>query len=115
MSTMNAGSMGGAGSKKHPLDSHLVSGPKGTADDVRVQTGDPIWNLIDLWVAGGYRDEVVFEGYADMPREEWEAAKRYYLDHKPFIDARIVANSQPLAEDVVPRFTTADEYFAYLA
>ena len=73
---------------KKPLDPHLFSGPQGTADDVRVQTGYPVWNLAELWRATGENDDEVLAGYSDMPREEWEAAKRYYFDHKPFIDAR---------------------------
>lgn len=101
--------------RKKPLDPHLFSGPKGVADDVRVQTGYPIWNLIAAWMASNYDDEEIIEGYAPMPREEWEAAKRYYADHKAFIDARIVANSQPAADDDVPPMRTADEYFVYLA
>jgi uncharacterized protein (DUF433 family) len=100
---------------KKPLDPHLFSGPQGTADDVRVQTGYPVWNLIALWRATGENDDEVLTGYGDMPREEWEAAKRYYLDHKPFIDARIIANSQPAADDDVPPLQTADDYFAWLA
>lgn len=101
--------------KKRPLDPYLFSGPKGTADDVRVQTGYPVWTLIAQWQAANYDDNVVLEGYADMPREEWDAAKRYYQTHKPFIDARIIANSQPEADDDVPPLQTADEYFAWLA
>lgn len=100
---------------KKPLDPHLFSGPEGTADDVRVQTGYPVWNLIELWMAANYNDATVFEGYADLPTDEWEAAKRYYREHKPFIDARIIANSQPAADDDVPAVQTPDEYFAYLA
>lgn len=101
--------------KKKPLDPHLVSGPEGTVDDVRVQTGYPLWNLIELWMVGHYNDATVFAGYEDLPPEEWEAAKRYYREHKPFIDARILANSQPAADDDIPAIQSVDEYFAYLA
>lgn len=100
---------------KRPLDPHLFSGPEGTADDVRVQTGYPVWNLIALWMAANFNDATVLEGYTDLPAEEWDAAKRYYREHKPFIDARIIANSQPAADDDVPVVQTPDEYFAYLA
>ncbi len=99
---------------KKPLDPHLFVGSKGTVDDVRVQTGYPIWNLIDQWMGAGYDDKGVFEAYSDMPPEEWEAAKRYYLDHKPIIDARIIANTQPFADDDTPPFHTAEDYFAWL-
>ncbi len=100
---------------KKPLDPHLFSGPMGTADDVRVQTGYPVWNLIEAWRAADDDDDAVFAAYGDLPRDEWEAAKRYYRDHKPFIDARIIANSQPAADDDIPPMQTADEYFAWLA
>jgi len=100
---------------KKPLDPHLFSGPMGTADDVRVQTGYPVWNLIELWMVANYNDADVIAGYSDMPQEEWEAAKRYYQEHKPFIDARIIANSQPAADDDVPALQTADDYFTWLA
>jgi uncharacterized protein (DUF433 family) len=100
---------------KKPLDPHPFVGSKGTVDDVRVQTGYPIWNLIDQWMGAGYDDNVVFEAYNDMPPEEWEAAKRYYLDHKPIIDARIIANTQPYADDDTPPFHTTEDYFAWLA
>jgi hypothetical protein len=98
---------------KKPLDPHLFSGPEGSADDVRVQSGYPIWNLIGAWMASHQSDDEVITGY-NIPREEWEAAKQYYLDHKLFIDARIIANSQPAADDDVPPMRTADEYFAWL-
>ena len=100
--------------KKKPLDPHLFSGPNGTADDVRVQSGYPVWNLIEAWMTAGYDDSTVAESYSDMPVAEWQAAKQYYLDHKPFIDARIIANIQPAADDDVPAMQTADEYFAWL-
>jgi uncharacterized protein (DUF433 family) len=100
---------------KTPLDPHLFSGPTGAADDVRVQTGYPVWNLIELWRVANGNDAEVFASYGDLPREEWEAAKQYYFAHKPFIDARIIANSQPAADDTVPALQTADEYFAWLA
>jgi uncharacterized protein (DUF433 family) len=99
---------------KKPLNPHLFAGAKGTVDDVRVQTGYPVWNLIETWMVGNFDDNEVLAGYSDMPREEWEAAKQYYLDHKAFIDARILTNSQPAADDDVPPMRTADEYFAWL-
>lgn len=97
-----------------PLDPHLFAGAKGTVDDVRVQTGYPVWNLIAQWMAGGYRDEEVFAMYSDMPHEEWEAARQYYIAHKSIIDARIITNTQPAADDDVPPMKTPDEYFAWL-
>ncbi len=100
---------------KKPLDSHLFSGPMGTVDDVRVQTGYPVWNLIGAWMATNYNDDEVLAGYSDMPRAEWEAAKQYYLDHKVMIDARIISNTQPAADDDVPPLSTTEEYFAWLA
>ena len=63
---------------KKPLDPHLFVGSKGTVDDVRVQTGYPVWNLIAAWISSGYDDQDVLDGYSPMPPEEWEAAKRYY-------------------------------------
>jgi len=101
--------------KKKPLDACLLSGPKGTADDVRVQTGYTVWTLIAQWQTANYDDDLLLAGYSDMPCEEWEAAKRYYLAHKPFIDARIVINSQPADDDDIPPLRTADEYFAFLS
>jgi uncharacterized protein (DUF433 family) len=100
---------------KKPLDPHLFVGSKGTVDDVRVQTGYPVWNLVGAWMVGNYDDNAVFDSYSDMPREEWEAAKRYYLDHKLFFDARIITNTQPAADDDTPLFHTPEEYFAWLA
>ncbi|MGH2516781.1 MAG: hypothetical protein ACRDHP_14100 [Ktedonobacterales bacterium] len=99
--------------KKKQLDPQLFSGAKGTADDVRIQTGYPVWTLIAQWQAAGHRDDLLLAGYPDIPIEEWEAAKRYYVTHKPFIDARILLNSQPAADDDVPPMQTADEYFVY--
>lgn len=99
---------------KKPLDPHLVCGPEGTVDDVRVQTGYPLWNLMDAWIATGYDDGAIMRDYHLDPAE-WEAAKAYYLDHKPIIDARIITNSQPGAEDNVPPLHTVEEYFAWLA
>jgi hypothetical protein len=99
---------------KKPLDPNLFVGSKGTVDDVRVQTGYPIWNLVDIWMGSNYDDNAVYASYSDMPHEEWEAAKRYYLDHKPIIDARIIANTQPYADDDTPPFHTTEDYFAWL-
>lgn len=99
---------------KKPLDEHLFVGSRGTVDDVRVQTGYPIRYLIGAWMASNYDDDEVIAGYADMPREEWEAAKRYYFDHKIVFDARIITDSQPGAEEDVPPMTSVEEYFAWL-
>jgi len=101
-------------SGKKPLDPHLLSGPRGTVDDVRVQSGYPIWNLIGAWMATGYDDEALQAGYSDMSREEWEAAKHYYFDHKVVLDARIISNSQPADDDDTPPLRTVDEYYAWL-
>lgn len=98
---------------KKPLDPHLFSGSKGTVDDVRVQSGYPVWNLVDAWIATGYDDDAIIHDYQLDP-VEWAAAKRYYLDHKPIIDARIITNTQPDAEDDVPPLHTVEEYFAWL-
>jgi len=98
-----------------PLDSHLfVPDEREGVSHVLVQTGYPVWNLIAAWMASNYDDEQVLTDYSDMPRAEWETTKRYYLDHKLFIDARIVLNSEPYAEDDVPPMASADEYYAYL-
>lgn len=99
---------------KKALDPSLTAGSRGTVDDVRVRTGYPVWNLIGTWIAAHYDDDAVLAGYTDMPREEWEAAKRYYLDHKIIFDAKLIVNSQPAADDDVPRMQTVDEYFAWL-
>ncbi|HEX6796547.1 MAG TPA: hypothetical protein VF116_02400 [Ktedonobacterales bacterium] len=98
---------------KKPLNKHLFAGERGTVDDVRVQSGYPIWNLIAAWMSAGYRDDEVLSGYG-ISREEWDAAKSYYFDHKPIIDARIIANSQPDADDDVPPMRTVEEYFTWL-
>lgn len=98
---------------KKPLNQHLLVGAHGTVDDVLVQSGYPIWNLIGAWMSAGYRDEDVVTGYG-ISAEEWDAAKAYYFDHKPIIDARIISNSQPAADDDVPPMRTVEEYFAWL-
>lgn len=98
---------------KKSLNEHLIAGERGTVDDVRVQSGYPIWNLIGTWMSTGYRDEEVVTSYG-ISAEEWDAAKSYYLDHKPIIDARIISNSQPAADDDVPPLRTVEEYFAWL-
>ena len=99
---------------KKALDPHLLISDDKWADDVRVESGYPVWNLIGLWMAADYNDEEVISGY-NISREEWEAAKQYYLDHKPIIDARIIANTQPEADDDVPPLRSVEEYFAWLA
>lgn len=101
--------------KKKPLDPHLFANDDAGVDDVLVQTGYPVWNLIGAWIAAGYDDDAVLAGYSDMPREEWEAAKRYYQDHKIIFDARIISNTQPYADDDTPPLHTAEDYFAWLA
>lgn len=107
------GANGSAPGKK-PLDPRLFSGPKGKADDVRVQSGYPLWNLIDAWTATGHDDDTVMRDY-HLTAREWAAAKQYYLDHKPIIDARIILNTQPDAGDDTPPLRTVEEYFAWLA
>ena len=99
---------------KRALDPHLFSGAKGTVDDVRVQSGYPVWNLVDAWIASRYDDEAIVRDYPLDPAE-WAAAKQYYLDHKPIFDARIITNTQPDADDDVPPLRTVEEYFAWLA
>lgn len=99
---------------KKPLDPHLLMGAKRTVDDVRVQSGYPLWNVIDAWISSGHDDAVVQRDY-QLTHPAWEAAKQYYLDHKPMIDARIIANTQPDADDDVPALHTVEEYFAWLA
>lgn len=100
--------------RKKALDPHLLVSESGTADDVRVRSGYPVWNLVDLWMATSFDDNEVISGYG-ISREEWEAAKQYYLDHKPIIDARIIANTQPDADDDVPPLRSVEECFAWLA
>lgn len=101
--------------KKKPLDPHLFANEQDSVDAVLVQTGYPIWNLIGAWIAAAYDDNAVLAGYSDMPREEWEAAKQYYLDHKIIFDARIIGNTQPYADDDTPPLRTVEDYFAWLA
>jgi len=50
----------------------------GTVDDVRVQSGYPLWNLVDAWMGAGYEDDVLTHAYHLDPAE-WAAAKQYYL------------------------------------
>lgn len=42
-----------ATSGKKSLDQHLLTGARGTVDDVRVQSGYPVWNLIAAWMSAG--------------------------------------------------------------
>lgn len=100
--------------RKKTLDARLMSGPAGTVDDVRVQSGYPIWNLIAAWMSSNFNDGAVTAGYA-LPPDEWGAAKSYYRDHKPIIDARIIAASQPADDDDVPALRSVEDYFAWLA
>lgn len=99
---------------KRQLDPHLLISDRGTVDDVRVQSGYPIWNLVSDWMARGYDDDAVMADYT-ISSEEWEAAKQYYLHHKVIFDARIITNSQPDADDDTPPLRTVEEYFAWLA
>jgi hypothetical protein len=99
---------------KKSLDPRLFVGSKTTAHDARVQTGYSIWNLVESWMGSNYDDNAVCDSYSDMPHEEWEAAKRYYLEHKPIIDARIIASTPPYADDDTPPPHTTEDYFAWL-
>lgn len=99
---------------KKILDPHLLISDKGTVDDVRVQSGYPVWNLIGDWIARQFNDAAVIADYQLDPAE-WEAAKQYYLDRKAIFDARIIINSQPDADDDTPPLRTTEEYFAWLA
>ena len=99
--------------EKKPLDPHLFNGAKGTVDDVRVQSGYPLWNLIGAWIGTGYDDAALIHDH-ELDPAEWLAAKQYYLDHKPIIDARIITNSQPDADDDIPPMHTVEEYFSWL-
>jgi uncharacterized protein (DUF433 family) len=101
--------------KKKPLDPHLFAQEHDGVDDVRVQTGYPIWNLIGAWIACGYNDDEVMAGYSDMPSEEWQAAKQYYFDHKIILDAKLITNTQPYADEDTPPMNTVEDYFAWLA
>ena len=99
---------------KKPLDPRLLISDRGTVHDVRVRSGYPIWNLIGDWMAQQYDDDAVIADYS-ISREEWDAAKAYYLSHKIIFDARIITNSQPDADDDTPPLRTVEEYFAWLA
>lgn len=99
---------------KKPLDPHLFFGDMGTVDDVRVRSGYLLWNLIDAWIATGYDDAALLRDY-QLASVEWAAAKQYYLERKPIIDARIIANTQPAADATLPPMHTVDDYFAWLA
>lgn len=101
--------------KKKPLDPHLFAGEHEGVDAVRVRTGYPIWNLVAQWIGANYQDDAVLAAYSDMPREEWEAAKQYYLDHRVIFDARIIHNSQPYADEETPPHRTLEDYFAWYA
>jgi hypothetical protein len=99
---------------KKSLDPRLIVGSKGTVDEVRMPTGYPVWNLVDVWMGSNYDDNAVYDSHSDMSHEEWEAAKRSYLDHEPRSDARIIADIQPYADDDTPPFRTTEDYFAWL-
>ncbi|MGH2515693.1 MAG: hypothetical protein ACRDHP_08560, partial [Ktedonobacterales bacterium] len=75
--------------------------------------GYPVWNLIDAWIATGCDDAAIVRDY-HLDTAEWSAAKRYYLDHKPIFDARIIVNTQPDTEDDVPPMHSVEDYFAWL-
>ncbi|HEX6123445.1 MAG TPA: hypothetical protein VFY89_09800 [Ktedonobacterales bacterium] len=113
MSNTSQASMSEPARRKKPLDPHLLISDRGTVDDVRVQSGYPIWNLVGDWMGHHYDDDAVVADYG-ISREEWAAAKQYYLDHKIFFDARIITNSQPNADDDTPPLRTTEEYFAWL-
>jgi hypothetical protein len=83
-------------------------------DDVRVQSGYPLWNVVDVWMGAGYDDEALIRAYPLDPAE-WAAAKQYHLEHKPILDARIIANTQPAADDALPPMRTVEDYFSWLA
>jgi len=114
MTTSDTVRVEGQAQGKKPLDPHLLISDRGTVDDVRVQSGYPIWNLIGDWMAQQYHDEAVIADY-NISHEEWEAAKTYYLTHKVIFDARIITNSQPDADDDTPPLRTVEEYFNWLS
>lgn len=114
MTTSDTLRVGGQAPGKKPLDPHLLISDRGTVDDVRVKSGYPIWNLIGDWMAQQYNDDAVIADYR-ISREEWDAAKAYYLSHKVIFDARIITNSQPDADDDIPPLRTVEEYFAWLS
>jgi len=87
---MDENANGATSAPFHP-NPYLASGPRRNPSDMRVQSGYPIWNLIDGWMGVGYDDEAMIRDYKLDPAE-WAAAKQYYLDHKPMIDARIIAH-----------------------
>jgi|GEM_PF-1656249 uncharacterized protein (DUF433 family) len=101
--------------KRRPLDPHLFANEQAGIDEVLVQSGYPIWTLIAQWINSKYNDEEILAAYSDMPRDEWEAAKRYYLDHKVIFDARIIRNTQPYADEDTPPLRTLEEYFTWYA
>jgi hypothetical protein len=96
------------------VNTHLISGPKHEPSDMRVKSGYPIWNLAAAWIAANHSDEKVVADY-NLSLEEWAAAKAYYLDHKPMIDARIILNQQPSDSEDVPAMRTPEDFFAWLA
>jgi hypothetical protein len=96
-----------------PTSPYLEPGPSGTASDMRVASGYPIWNLIDAWIATGYVDAEVIAAY-DLDPHEWAAAKQYYLDHKAVFDAQLIRNLEPNAGELPSGITTADEFFAWI-
>jgi hypothetical protein len=100
-------------SGKKPLSPHLFVGARGTVDDVRVSSGYPIWNLVAAWIMAGEDDRAPIAEYG-ISAQEWQAAKQYYLEHKPIFDARIITNSQPAADDDVPPISSVEDYFAWL-
>ncbi|HEV7126000.1 MAG TPA: hypothetical protein VGN32_01010, partial [Ktedonobacterales bacterium] len=68
---------------------------------------------MDAWIAAAYDDQAILRDYHLDPAE-WDASKRYYLNHKPIIDARIITNTQPDADDDIPPMRSVAEYFTWL-
>lgn len=66
-------------------------------DEARlIDSGVPVWALAGYWAAVDGNDARVAADYA-LPAEAVEAALAYYRRHKPLIDARIEANTAPVA------------------
>ena len=97
-----------------PADPYLEPGPEETASDMRVVSGYPIWNLIGAWMTADHSDAEVIDAYGLDPRE-WDAAKRYYLDHQAVFDARLIRQFEPKADDLPLGLSTAEAYFAWVA
>ena len=96
-----------------PSSRYLEPGPKGTASDMRVVSGYPVWNLIDTWLASDRSDQAVLQAYGLSPAE-WSAAREYYLAHRAVFDAVLIRQLEPLADELPPGLTTADQFYAWL-